>query len=114
MKFIIILTMIFIATPAFAGGRHDDSDTQTINNFYSNSKSTDETGKAVLISAAVICLVPQAVYNYVWPSVVGLFTLSKPSFKSWNGVCWPEEAESTPAPNKDVTPNLKNGVRLYQ
>ena len=113
MKLIIILASVLLIQPAFAGGRHDDGDSQTINNIY-NQKSPDDTGKAVLISVAVVCFAPQAVYNYAWPAIVGLFTLSKPKFKHWSGVCWPSESVPTPATKNDVTPDLKNGVRLYQ
>ena len=112
MKYLFIL--LFIPTIAFASGNHHH-DRHTVNNVYVTE--TDNNTKEVVISVvAAVCLAPQVVYNYAWPATVGLFTLSKPKFQSWNGVCWPEdaEAEAKPIPANDVTPNLKNGVRLYQ
>ena len=109
-----LLPLLFIPSIAFASGSHHH-DRQTVNNVHVTE--TDNNTKEVVISVvAAICLAPQVVYNYAWPATVGLFTLSKPKFQSWNGVCWPEdaEAEAKPTPANDVTPNLKNGVRLYQ
>ena len=112
MKYLLIL--LFIPSIALAGGNHHH-DRQTVNNVYVTE--TDNNTKEVVISLiTAICIAPQTVYNYIWPATVGLFTLSKPKFQSWNGVCWPEdaEAEAKPTPANDVTPNLKNGIRLYQ
>ena len=113
MKYLLLL--LFIPSLALAGG-NDHHDRQTVNNTYVTENNELDTKRIVISVVAAICLAPQVVYNYAWPATVGLFTLSKPKFQSWNGVCWPEdaEAEAKPTPANDVTPNLKNGVRLYQ
>ena len=113
MKYLLLL--LFIPSLAFAGGSHHH-DNQTTNNVYVTENNGPDTKRIVISVVGAICIAPQVVYNYAWPATVGLFTLSKPKFQSWNGVCWPEDAESEakPTPANDVTPNLKNGVRLYQ
>ena len=114
MKYLLLL--LFIPSIVIAGGSPHQDNRQTINNVYVTENNDNDTKRIVISVVAAVCLAPQTLYNYAWPATVGLFTLSKPKFQSWNGICWPEDAEAVAktAPANDVTPNLKNGVRLYQ
>ena len=116
MKYLLLLLFIFplTATASECRGRCDDGDTVNNTTVINNNKTNDR--KIVIDLIVAICVAPQVSYNYIWPATVGLFTMSKPKFQSWNGVCWPEdaEAEPIPAPSNDVTPNnVKNQGSIY-
>ena len=90
MKYLLLF--LFIPSVAFAGGSHHDDDNKTVTNIYIKKDS-----KSWRIPVAMI--------------VIGA------------GACWmwcndPPKPDPVPAPGpvvkNDVTPNLKNGIRLYQ
>ena len=90
MKYLFLF--LFIPSVAFAGGKHDHGDVQTINNIYIKKQDKSWQLPVAIIAIGVgVC--------WVWCK-------DEPK---------PEPPPATgPVVKNDVTPDLKNVARLYQ